>query len=93
MKATRKNRRRHSNAVRFLLKQMSARIKAEAHCKNLAYYFILVSGMFDTYTAFQRAYRGKDAHEDCIRYLANLNIDGNPIGKADVEKARVAWEA
>lgn len=95
MKATRqtaRQNRRHSNAVRFLLKQMSARVKAEAHCKNLAYYFILVSGMFDTYTAFQRAYRGKDAHEDCIRYLANLNTDGNPIGKADVDKAKVAWE-
>lgn len=96
MKTTRRTarrNRRHNNAVRFLLKQMSARIKAEAHCKNLAYYFILVSGRFDAYTAFHKAYRGKDAHEDSIRFLANLYSDGNPADKADMDKARVAWEA
>lgn len=85
-------RRKRTHRQANLIAELHNKAHRETQAKNLAYYFILVSGMFDTYTAFQRAYRGKDAHEDCIRYLANLYSDGNPTGKADVEKAKVAWE-
>ena len=85
-------RRKRTHRQANLIAELHNKAHRETQAKNIAYYYIVLCGRFADFTAFSKAYKGKNAHKDCVRTLANLNTDGNPIGKADVDKAKVAWE-
>lgn len=86
-------RRKRTHRRANLTARLHSKAQTEAQAKNEAYYFIVLNGLFADFTAFHYAYKGKDAHRDCVRTLAGLHGNGNPVSDAEVERARIAWEA